>query len=261
MDINRYIHLIPKVVLFVDRQCFPDWTIEKRTIDFHDITFVLKGKADYYVNGVKHTVAAGDMLYIPPGSEREAHTFEDDLMRAISFNFHWEDPHNEVRLPFDTITKNMFTKEIADLVREYKQVWMHKQTFYQIQARALFELIIHRLLCNHYRRVSRQIDARVKKAMAYIDEHYYEPISISQLAKMNDLHAVYFGKLFKQQTGFSYKEYLNRIRINNAEMMLASGETSITEAAELCGFSDVSYFSNLFKALKGYSPSSVIKKY
>lgn len=259
MDIDRYIYLVPQVFLFVDRKCLPDWNIERRTNFFHDLTFVMKGKANYYINGVKHTVEAGDLLYIPPGSERRAHTFEDSPMHANSFNFHWAEPNNAVRLPFDIITKNMITKEISDLIREYKQVWMGKQPLYQIQARAIFELIIHRLLSNYYRQSTTQLDIRVKKAMAYITEHYYENITIGLLAEMNNLHAVYFGKLFKQQTGISYKEYLNRIRINNAEMMLASGDVTVTETAELCGFSDVSYFSNLFKTLKGYPPS-VAKK-
>lgn len=261
MDTNRFNDLVPNIFLFVDRKCFPEWQIEKRVIDFHDLTFVVRGKAAYYVDGNKYTVQQGDLVYIPPGCERRAHTFEYDLMQAISFNFHWHEPNNEVRLPFQIVTKNMFTKEINDLLREHKQIWMNKQPFYQIQSRAVFELILHRLLTNYYRKTTVQLDSRVKKAMAYIDEHYNKPITIRQLAEMNDLHAVYFGRLFKQQTGFSYKEYLNRIRINNAEMMLASGEASVTEAAELCGFSDVSYFSNLFKALKGYSPSTVIKRY
>ncbi|WP_345945627.1 helix-turn-helix domain-containing protein [Paenibacillus sp. S25] len=53
---------------------------------------------------------------------------------------------------------------------------------------------------------------------------------------------------------------LNRIRINIAEMMLSSGDFNVSETAERCGFHDISYFSNLFKTMRGYSPSSVRKK-
>jgi len=49
------------------------------------------------------------------------------------------------------------------------------------------------------------------------------------------------------------------IRVNNAEMLLSTGEFSVTEVAERCGFRDVSYFSNVFKSMKGYPPSNVYK--
>ena len=56
------------------------------------------------------------------------------------------------------------------------------------------------------------------------------------------------------------KEYLNQIRINNAENMIASGEFRVYEAATKCGFDDIFYFSRVFKSIKGYAPSKV-KKY
>ena len=93
--------------------------------------------------------------------------------------------------------------------------------------------------------------------MSYISDHYSENITITEMAEMVGLHPVYFGKLFKQNTGLTFKEYVNRIRINNAEMMLSSGDFTVTETAERCGFSDIFYFSNLFKSLKGYPPSAV----
>lgn len=255
MEMEKYDFLVPNVFLFFDRKCFPDWGIEKRQNYFHDLTFVMGGKANYFVNGTKYTVEAGDLLYIPPGSVREAHTFKECPMHAYPFNFHWLDPNNHEPLPFGIVTKNMITKEILDLIHEFKQVWMSKQAFYKIQARAIFQLILHRLLSNYFRQSARQTDPRIHKITSYIAEHYAEDITIGQMAKMVNLHPVYLGKLFRQNTGLTFKEYVNRIRINNAEMMLSSGDFTVTETAERCGFHDVAYFSNLFKAMKGYPPS------
>lgn len=247
--------LIPQIFLFVERKCFPDWNIKKTKIDFHDLTFVVSGKACYYLNDQKLHVQAGDLLYIPEGSFREAHTFEDEPMHCYPFNFHWAAPYNHVHLPFPPIMKNMLTKEILDYITEFKQVWMNQQPFYTFQARALFELILHRLLAKHHMLSENMIDLRIKRATFYITEHYSENITVQALADQANLNPVYFGKLFKESTGSTFKEYLNRIRINNAEMMLSSGDFNVSEAAERCGFHDISYFSSLFKLMKGYPPS------
>ncbi|MCM3633359.1 helix-turn-helix transcriptional regulator [Paenibacillus camelliae] len=259
MNIEAYHNLVPNIFLFNERKCFPDWIIAKRKNDFHDLTFVIDGKANYYINGVKYTVEAGDLLYIPAGMIREAHTFEASPMHAFPFNFHWEAPYNDFKLPFDIVTKQLITKEILDYIREFKHVWITQQPLYQLHARALFELILHRLLANFYRISADPIDPRVTKMMRYVNEHYAHPLSVKEVAELLQLHPVYVGKLFKKHTGTTFKEYLNRVRVNHAEMMLSSGDFTVTETAERCGFYDVSYFSNLFKAMKGYPPSTVSK--
>lgn len=261
MDIEKelqiYQYLTPYVFLFADRRCYPDWGITRRLNGFHDLTFVIDGRACYIINDVEYQVEAGDVVYIPEGCIREAYTYADSPMHAYPFNFHWAEPNNHVHLPFGYVNKNLITKEILDYIRDFKQVWMNQQPLYQLHARAIFELILHRLLANYYRRSASIIDPRIKKVMTYVSDHYSENISINDLAQMVDLHPVYLGKLFKQNTGYSFKEYVNRIRINNAEMMLSAGDFTVTETAERCGFNDISYFSNLFKSLKGYPPSAV----
>lgn len=259
MNTEKYQYLSPYVFLFAERRCFPDWVIEKRLNHFHDLTFVVGGKARYIVNDVEYVVEAGDVIYIPSGSTREAYTDQESPMHAYPFNFHWADPDNHIALPLNVVTKNFVTKEILDHIREFKQVWMNQQPFYQIQARAIFQLIIVCLLKQYYRQTSTYTDPRIKKLTSYINDHYSDDITIGDLADMVNLHPVYLGKLFKQNTGLTYKEYMNRIRINNAEMMLSSGGFTVTETAERCGFYDISYFSNLFKLMKGYPPSAARK--
>lgn len=259
MEIEYHFHLVPNIFLFLDRRCFPDWTIQRRKIDFHDLTFVTGGEAVYIINDKPYHVEAGDLIYVPEGSIREAYTFSHNPMHAYPFNFHWAEPHNHIHLPFDIVTKHMITKEILDYIREFKQVWMNRQPFFMIQARALFELILHRLLTNHQRSSSALLDIRIKKIMSYITDHYSQDISVRSLAEEVKLNPVYLGKLFKQNTGSTIKEYINRIRINNAEMMLSSGDFTVSETAERCGFHDISYFSNLFKSIKGYPPSAAKK--
>ncbi|MOA06258.1 HTH-type transcriptional regulator YesS [compost metagenome] len=177
-------------------------------------------------------------------------------MHAYPFNFYWAAPHNHVQLPFGAVTKKVITREILSYIREFNQVWINKQPFYMIQARALFELILHRLLSGSHGHSTTLIDLRIKRLTAFIDAHYSEDITMNDWAERLNLHPVYLGKLFKLNTGSTYKEYLQRIRINNAEIMLSTDNYTVTEAAERCGFHDISYFSKVFKELKGYPPSA-----
>jgi AraC-like DNA-binding protein len=68
---------------------------------------------------------------------------------------------------------------------------------------------------------------------------------------------MYFGNLFKQQVGMSFRQYLTSIRLNQAENLLLSGEYRVGEVADLCGFSDAFYFSKVYRKEKGISPSKV----
>lgn len=257
MELEYHPHLVPNIFLFVDRRCYPDWRIQKARIGFHDLTFVVDGRANYYIDDKKFAVEAGDLVYVPGGSVREAHTSKESPMHAYPFNFFWAEPHNHIRLPFGVVTKKLITKEILAYIREFNHVWMNKQPFYLIHARALFELILHRLLHGMHRQTIMHMDPRIKKLTAFIEEHYAEDLSLNDFAEQFNLHTVYLGKLFKKNTGSTYKEYLQRVRVNNAEIMLMAGGVTVTEAAESCGFQDLSYFSKVFKEAKGYPPSTV----
>lgn len=256
MDFEQLESIVPEVFLFVDRRCFPDWEIIRQKIDFYDLTFVVGGKANYFVDGQKITVEAGDMLFIPAGSVREAHTFKEDPMHSYAFNFMLTQPVGEIRFPFETVTKNRITSEILNYILEFNRVWNSMQPGYRMFARGIFHLILHRLLAVsfHHSPISHS-DSRVDKVKEFIIDHYSEELDLATVAKVVNLHPVYLGKLFKTNTSFSVKHFINLVRINNAEMMLSGGGFSVSDAAERCGFKDISYFSNVFSAMKGYPPS------
>jgi AraC family transcriptional regulator of arabinose operon len=260
MDMERLQTFVPGIIFFVDRRCHPGWEIIKKKINFQDLTFVVEGKSSYYVNGTKYTVEAGDVIYIPVGSVREAYTFKEDPMHSYAFNFYWLPQGSPDALPLEPVTRNVITSEILGYIKQFSLIWMTKQPGYVMQARALFMLIIHRLLTISFHKAAHiQPDLRVNTVLEYATEHYPEELDLAAMARIVNLHPVYFGKLFKKNTGYSFKEYLNQIRVNHAEMLLSTEGFSITEVAEQCGFHDISYFSNVFKSVKGYPPSNVLK--
>ncbi|MBE1440892.1 AraC-like DNA-binding protein [Paenibacillus sp. OAS669] len=260
MNMEQLQTRLPGIIHFVDRRCFPEWKIERDIIQFHDLTFVVEGKSNYYVNGVKYTVEAGDVIYIPLGSEREAHTIKETPMHSYAFNFNWLPMGSPDALPLDTVTKNIITSEMLNYIRQFNQVWAGRQPGYIMQSRALFMLIMHQVMTIYYRKEAEvRSDKRISQVLEYVMEHYSEELNLTKIARIVNLHPAYLGKLFKINTGCSFKEYLNQIRVNHAEMLLSTGGFSVTGVAERCGFHDISYFSNVFKSIKGYPPSAVRK--
>jgi YesN/AraC family two-component response regulator len=136
---------------------------------------------------------------------------------------------------------------------------MQRDFGYMLKVRANMCLILYQasnLLLNE-KRIS-QDDPRIKNSIQFMSIHYSEPaLTIDKLAKQFDLHPVYYGSLFQQTTGMTFKQYLTSLRLNYAESMLKSGEYGVSEVALQCGFSDIFYFSRLFKQKKGIPPSEL----
>ena len=61
-------------------------------------------------------------------------------------------------------------------------------------------------------------------------------------------------RMFKEYTGNSPIEYRNDLLLNSARAKLQSGEYNVTEVAELCGFTNLSFFIRLYKKKFGYTP-------
>jgi YesN/AraC family two-component response regulator len=103
-------------------------------------------------------------------------------------------------------------------------------------------------------------DYRIGKVTRYIALHYADKLTVKNLARQVRLDLDYFGHLFKRETGMTVHQYINKVRIRNAENMLKSGNYKVQEVAEHCGFSDVFHFYKSFKALRGFPPSRCIPK-
>lgn len=259
MEFERFAYLNPNLFHFVERKDMPDWSIKKRHCGFHELYFIMGGKAVFLVNGEKYTTQAGDIVYVPGGSIREAHTFADYPIHAYALNFHWLND-NHVSLPFDIVMNNKMNADLLIYLTEMQLIMKSNHVFGRFKERAMFMLLLNHLFQLYFYKSFNQVDPRIKTVLHYIDEHYADTVEMNMLARMTNLHAVYLGKLFKENTGETLKMYLIKIRMNKAEQLLAAGNCSVSKVAEKCGFNDIYYFSKVFKRIKGYAPSTVIKR-
>ena len=95
----------------------------------------------------------------------------------------------------------------------------------------------------------------VEKARTYIRENFHKEISLDDVSREFDISPYYFSKLFKQETGKNFVEYLTEVRLKNARELLCNSKASIKEICVASGYSDPNYFSRIFKKYEGVTPS------
>lgn len=88
----------------------------------------------------------------------------------------------------------------------------------------------------------------------YIQNHFKEKITIEDIAASVHLNASYTSHLFRKTFGYTITDYITYVRLENAKIILADTGATINDAAMESGFSDVSYFSRVFKKIEGLSP-------
>lgn len=101
---------------------------------------------------------------------------------------------------------------------------------------------------------------RLQPAFDYIALHYDESLTAPRLATLCNMSPSYFSRSFNAQMGMSLNEYINYIRITEAEKLLISTTMNITEIANTVGFNTTSYFIKLFKICKNISPKQFRKE-
>lgn len=254
---------IPKINYHVFRKCTLDWRLRSHYVDDTDMTYVIGGKSRYIIDGISYNLEQGDMLYLTEGVQKEAITFPHSLMRCFSVNFSSLYPGSKAAAPAFPIMSHIGVRQdIIDLFRELSVSWARQQDGYIFKTRALLMLILHRLSeILIFSGNAGTGDYRINKVMSNIAVQYSDKLTVKNLAQQVQLDDVYFGHLFKQETGMTVLQYIMRIRVRNAENMLQTGNYKVAEVAEHCGFSDVVHFYKSFKALRGFPPSRCIPKY
>jgi AraC-like DNA-binding protein len=106
------------------------------------------------------------------------------------------------------------------------------------------------------RELSQQAQRLVRKAMAYIHEHYADPITRTDLAQHVALTEDYLTACFRKELGVTPITYINRFRVKQAQELLHETLRPVTEIAREVGFSDSGYFSRVFRREVGLSPTA-----
>ena len=95
----------------------------------------------------------------------------------------------------------------------------------------------------------------IRTAMEYINDNYSKELSLDEVSRQVNISPYYFSKIFKEESGLNFIEYLTNVRIDKAKELLSGTDMSIKEVCATCGYTDPNYFSRSFKKNVGVTPT------
>lgn len=107
---------------------------------------------------------------------------------------------------------------------------------------------------------SKEVLDRVNEVVEYIEEHYFEQITLKDVAEAVGFSPYYFTRFFKKNMGMTFIEFLQEYRLNQAIFILANEDLPMVEVAERAGFGSVKTFHHVFKEKMGTSPLQYQKR-
>jgi len=183
-------------------------------------------------------------------------TIYQDYMLVNFFVADEEEAHRVVPLgmsAYDKISKIIRSME-KELVGQNDGFWPCRSRSYIIE---LLSFISSYTVANDKSRVSDTINNQlVSEVIQYLNEHIGDKISLEDVMKEFSVNRNLLNDLFVKETSVTCMNYLVKLRINLAQIMLAETELQIGEIAGRVGYPDANYFIKVFKKQTGITPSA-----
>ena len=110
------------------------------------------------------------------------------------------------------------------------------------------------------KRSENRSESVVERAKKYMQDNFRKDISLEDVSQTVDISSYYFSKVFKEETGENFIEYLTKLRMEEAQRLLEESDLSIKEVCSEVGYSDPNYFSRNFKKYAGITPTEARDK-
>ena len=246
---------------------YSDWKASlQNNKDLH-ILFVWGGEGAYHMHdGTVIPLMPGTLVFISYGVEHHAYIEPGKCLRIAGLRFRLcdesgADVTNRLIVPFYSYFHSENLQHYNDLTWKIHQLYYkNKDSVSQTMCAAL----LYELIYEFYESVSGGIvkdspGTRMEKVKRMIEEHPFEKLSISEMAKEAGISTRYLQKRFKENYRFTPKEYHLQIQMNMALTMLEQESRSVSAVAERLGYSDAFTFSKQFKKYFGYSPSKTVR--
>lgn len=185
--------------------------------------------------------------------------FQPDLLPITLFNNHSFVKINEM---LQKATKGIFIRENLQLKPFFDNLIQLKDVEKYIELLRLLNTLsqqknIELLASDHYSPLlSGENQKRMIAVFGYIHDHYTKNISLKQIANIACLNEASFCRYFSKNTGQTFTEYINDLRINQACILIKNSSKSISEISEDVGFKSYTNFNRCFMKRKKISPRS-----
>ncbi|MGQ8874628.1 AraC family transcriptional regulator [Paenibacillus sp. TSA_86.1] len=233
--------------------------------------YTVRGSADLQLEGQTYRSEAFYMLHGAKGSLLNIQTHEDfeyimlyyRAFRAFpNYRKRWlrEQPQSTpISLQYGFTPSSPL--ELLRYLSEMEKAWTQSGNLDLLHTKSLFYQFIHELMAQLAAQdVATEIVDPVKQTLGYIQKHYREPVTLDFLAEQLNYSSRHLSMKFKRKTGYSPIDYLIQTRIGKAQDLLVRSDAKLGAIAAEVGYTDVYYFSRIFKKHVGMSPSLYQKK-
>ena len=222
-----------------------------------ELVFMLNGQSKAIVNGVPHELKKGDALIVFPNQLHQyiSTCAEDYILLLIPSTIYGEyaesiDGHLPIHpiIPGGACNKEVLT--LANMCLDSKHPFAYQCKKFLIGA--ILGTVLKDLPLKKDK--SHTDKTALERILAYCERHYTESISLASMSRELFLSKFYISRLFNEQLGISFCNYISSLRIEESVKMLLSTNLSITEICFATGFASTRTFNRVFRNRIGISP-------
>ena len=257
---------------------YADWNYKNVNSPFARIYLVKGGKAKLNLPDRIQELSPGNLYIIPPFT---LHSYECDSYFALYYIHIYENQITKHRIledyffpsevPSSPLT-NLLVEQLfkinpeRELSKYDPKVYDNPDTLMKtisLHSRNPLctivetEGILMQLLSQFLKKATHKFETtedRIKTTLKYIRAHINEPIKTEELASLSFLSKDHFIRLFKKELGITPTQYINRKKIERAQLQLITTDLTIKDIAYTLSYDDVSYFNRLFKQYTNMTP-------
>lgn len=237
-----------------------DWHSVPHTHNHLELFYIVGGKGQFLIQDQLYPVNVNNLVIINPGVTHTEVSLNAQPLEYIVLGIEGVElaATGDANGQF-SILDHFESLEITGCLRNILREMEQKNTGYEDVCQAYMEILIIRLMRNISFAVpsapqmmpgNRQC-AAVKR---YIDLHFKEALTLDQLAEEAHMNKFYLSHSFKREYGVSPINYMITRRIEESKYLLAETDLSLSQIAQLLGFSSLSYFSQVFRRTQDVTP-------
>lgn len=241
--------------------------------DAYELYYLYSGDRSYFIENETYHITRGSLVLIKPYQIHSTRNFAKSGYNRILITLKKEFLEDFSKAMGDVDFFRCFDGDSPILLLDFsKQSYIESLLFSMLEeyrnkaagyeyvlqaAMAQFMLLVCRYAedgkSNPQHSVS-EVHKHVSAAIGYINSHYAEPISLAAITEDFFVSQSHFSRIFKRITGVSFTQYVNGVRIKEAQRLLKSERMSITTVSEAVGYTNLTHFGRVFKSITGVSP-------
>lgn len=228
-----------------------DWPSILHTHQFSELTYIINGSGYFQVEDQEYPIRKDDFIIVNPNTphtERSTGAVPLEYVILGVENLSFSFGGNKEHIIFSCANSQ---RDLMFYMNTMLKEQEEQAQGYDMVCQDMLEVLLIKLMrrTNFAFEVtpSIKISKECLKLKRYIEMHYTEDITLDKLAEISHLNKYYLVHVFNKYCGCSPINYLCRVRIQASRELLASTDYSITEVAQLSGFSSQSYFAQCFR--------------